>query len=56
MLAHLWTKGPTPKEYITLNLCRLFSCLPSDLRKENPQDLLDAMICVSAEKKAEKKR
>lgn len=51
MLAHLWAQAPAPAEYVELSLCREFGCLPSELRREPVENVLEIMAMISAENK-----
>ncbi len=43
-------------EYIELQLCREFHCLPSQLRKEKDEDILRILAMMGVEAKVAKQR
>jgi len=46
----MWTgAGPAPIELIQYRLCKMFSCLPSDLNREDPEDLTAMLVCAEIE-------
>lgn len=49
MLAHLWAKGPAPREYVLHRLSREFSCTPDVARNINGQDVVNTIIILNAE-------
>lgn len=56
MLAHLWNGMPAPREFVEYKLCDRFKCLPSQLRNERYEDVMNLLTCMSSEKLVEKKR
>ena len=56
LYAHLWTGGPIPPEYIELQLCREFHCLPSQLRQENIVDVYKILDMLDVEARVKNKR
>lgn len=49
-MAHLWTKGPCPPEYLELILCRdVYHCTPQALRQIPLEDILVALTCLRIE-------
>lgn len=53
MAAHLVTGTmPPPPDYIVLVLCRdVYHCTPSQLRRENPVEIMRHLTCIAAERK-----
>ena len=56
MIAHLWAKSPAPPEYVELHLCREFHVLPSQLRAEPHENVLDILEMLGAEATVNKKK
>lgn len=56
MITHLWAKSPAPLEYIELHLCREFHVLPSQLRAEPHDNVLDILEMLGAEATVNKKK
>lgn len=53
MAAHLVGGMAPPPEYVILFLCRnVYHCTPSQLRKENPVEILAHLTCIEWESKA----
>ena len=49
-MAHLWTNGPAPWEYIEYILCRhVYHCTPQVLRAMPPEDILTALTILGVE-------
>lgn len=49
-MAHLWTKGPCPPEYLELILCRdVYHCTPQALRLIPLEDILTTLTCLRVE-------
>jgi hypothetical protein len=55
-MSHLATGAPAPAEYIELQLCREFRCLPSQLRREHIHDVTNILTMMSAEEKTRRVR
>lgn len=53
---HLWAAAPAPLEYIELQLCREFGCLPSQLRAEPVDNVLGVLAMMSAEARVKRLR
>jgi hypothetical protein len=51
---HLWSSAPAPIEYIELQLCREFHCLPSQLQEEPADNVLAVLAMMSAESQVRK--
>ena len=47
----MWVGAPAPTEYIELQLCREFNCLPSQLRNESYDDIANILEMKAAEAK-----
>jgi len=54
-MTHLWVGTEAPSEYIELQLCREFNCLPSQLRNESFEDVLNILQMMSAEAQVREK-
>lgn len=48
-MTHLWVGTEAPSEYVELQLCREFNCLPSQLRDESYEDVLNILQMMSGE-------
>jgi hypothetical protein len=46
---YLWVGGPQPREYLMLSLCRMYGCLPSQLKREKLSDVLPHIVCMAVE-------
>jgi hypothetical protein len=46
--------APAPAEYVELQLCREFHCLPSQLRAERLTDIENVLAMMAAEAKIRK--
>lgn len=53
---HLWAAAPAPIEYIEMQLCREFGCLPSQLRAEPADNVLGILAMMSAEARVRRLR
>lgn len=51
---HLWAAAPAPIEYVEMQLCREFHCLPSTLRAEPVDNVETLLVLMSAEAKVRK--
>ena len=51
---HLWASASAPIEYVELQLCREFHCLPSQLREEPADNVLAVLAMMSAESQVRK--
>jgi hypothetical protein len=53
----LWVgTGDPPAEYTTYQLCLMFHCLPTELRRQPYQDVAALIACMNAEAEVEKQR
>lgn len=49
-MAHLWTSGPKPAEYLRYQVTQLYHCTPAEARQIAARDVADDLSCLAAER------